>query len=188
MCVDRGEVQIQELAEGPRPFRALYEHWERHQWSPFAIDFSTDAASFAALDEPTRDGLVMVFAHRFHAEFNVAALLAPFLLAAPDYEVQLLLATQVADEHRHIESVLRVYSDVFAVDGGIAAVKAFADAQLDPIAAALYAALDGVVGALEASRDEDSFLKAVVAYHLICRRVDRACEPELRRDAVRSGG
>jgi hypothetical protein len=73
MHVDRGEAQIQELAEGPRPFRALYEHWERHQWSPFAIDFSTDAASFAALDEPTRDGLVMVFAHRFHAEFNVAA-------------------------------------------------------------------------------------------------------------------
>ena len=28
MPIDRGEVQIQELAEGPRPFRALYEHWE----------------------------------------------------------------------------------------------------------------------------------------------------------------
>jgi ribonucleotide reductase beta subunit family protein with ferritin-like domain len=91
MRVDRGEMQLQELAEGPRPFRALYEHWERHQWSPFAIDFSTDAASF----------------------------------------------------------------------------KALADAQLDPVAAALYAALEGVVRALEASRDEDSFLKAIVAYHLI---------------------
>ena len=160
-------MQIHELAEGSRPFRALYEHWERHQWSPFGIDFSADAATFAALDEPTRDGLVLVFAHRFHAEFNVAALLAPFLLAAPDYDVQLLLATQVADEHRHIESVLRVYSDVFGVEGGIEAVKALADAELDPVAAALYAALDDVVRALEESRDEDSFLKAVVAYHLI---------------------
>jgi ribonucleotide reductase beta subunit family protein with ferritin-like domain len=167
MRTDRGHVRIQELAEGPRPLRALYEHWERHQWSPFGIDFSTDAASFAALDEPTRDGLVFVFAHRFHAEFNVAALLAPFLLAAPNYEVQLLLATQVADEHRHIESILRVYSEVFAVEGGIAAVKALADAQLDPVAAALYAALDDVVRALDANRDEDSFLRAVVAYHLI---------------------
>ena len=167
MHVDRGEVQIEQLAEGSRPFRALYEHWERHQWSPFTIDFSTDAASFEALDEATRDGLILVFAHRFHAEFNVAALLAPFLLAAPDYEVQLLLATQVADEHRHIESILRVYSDVFGVKGGIAAVKALADAQLDPVAAALYAALDDAVGALEADRDEDTFLKAVVAYHLI---------------------
>lgn len=117
MRVDQEAVRIQEFAEGPRPFRALYEHWERHQSSPLAIDFSVDAATFAALDETTRSGLVWVFAHRFQAEFNVAALLAPFLLAAPDYDVQLLLATQVADEHRHIESVVRVYSDVFRVGG-----------------------------------------------------------------------
>jgi hypothetical protein len=108
-----------------------------------------------------------VFAHRFHAEFNVAALLAPFLLAAPDYDIQLLLATQVADEHRHIESLLRVYSDVFGVEGGFDAVKALADAQLDPVAASLYEALDGIVRALENSRDEDTFLRAVIAYHLL---------------------
>ena len=131
------------------------------------IDLSVDAASFAGLDEATRDGLVWVFAHRFQAEFNVAALLAPFLLAAPRYELQLLLATQVADEHRHVESVLRVYSDVFGVEGGLEAVKAVADAHLDPVAVVLYAALDDVVGALEASRDEDSFLRAIVAYHLL---------------------
>ena len=160
-------VQIEGLAEGPRPFRALYEHWERHQWSPLEIDFSVDAATFGALDEATREGLIWAFAHRFQAEFNVAALLAPFLLAAPGYELQLLLATQVADEHRHVESILRVYADVFGVKGGLEPVKALADAHLDPVAAALYAALDDVVRALEASRDEDSFLRAVVAYHLL---------------------
>ena len=165
--LDREAAEIHEFAEGPRPFRALYEHWERHQWSSLTIDFSVDAEAFAALDDSTRAGLVCVFAHRFQAEFNVAALLAPFLLAAPDYDVQLLLATQVADEHRHIESVLRVYSDVFGVEGGIAAVKALADAQLDPVAATLYAALDDIVRELEASRDEDTFLRAVVAYHLL---------------------
>ena len=167
MRVDQEAVEIEEFVADPRPFRALYEHWERHQWSPFEIDFSVDADSFAALDEQTRTRLVWVFAHRFHAEFNVAALLAPFLLAAPDYDVQLLLATQVADEHRHIESLLRVYSEVFGVQGGIQAVKALADSQLDPVAATLYDALDGVVRALESSRDEDTFLKAVVAYHLL---------------------
>jgi ribonucleotide reductase beta subunit family protein with ferritin-like domain len=165
--VDQEAVEIQEFVADPRPFRALYEHWERHQWSPFEIDFSVDADSFAALDEPTRTGLVWVFAHRFHAEFNVAALLAPFLLAAPDYDVQLLLATQVADEHRHIESLLRVYSEVFGVQGGIDTVKALADAQLDPVAASLYEALDGMVRVLENRRDEDTFLRAVVAYHLL---------------------
>lgn len=166
MRVDSEAVAIQGFVADPRPFRALYEHWERHQWSPLAIDFSVDAESFAALDETTRAGLVWAFAHRFQAEFNVAVLLAPFLLAAPDYEVRLLLATQVADEHRHIESLLRVYGDVFGVEGGIEAVKALADAQLDPVAASLYEALDGVVHALEQSRDEDTFLRAVVAYHL----------------------
>jgi ribonucleotide reductase beta subunit family protein with ferritin-like domain len=164
--VDSEALEIQGFVADPRPFRALYEHWERHHWSPFEIDFSVDAESFAALDETTRAGLVWAFAHRFQAEFNVAVLLAPFLLAAPDYEVRLLLATQVADEHRHIESVLRVYGDVFGVEGGIEAVKALADAQLDPVAASLYEALDGVVHALEQSRDEDAFLRAVVAYHL----------------------
>jgi len=165
--VDQEAAQIEALAVGSRAFRALYEHWERHQWSPFSIDFSADASSFAALDEPTRAGLVWVFAHRFQAEFNVAALLAPFLAAAPDYDVRLLLATQVADEYRHIESVVRVYTDVFGVEGGFEAVKALADAHLDPVAVSCYAALEGVVDELDTSRDEDSFLRAIVAYHLL---------------------
>ena len=59
--------------------------------------------------------MVWIFAHRFHAEFNVARLLAPFLLAAPTYDVQLLLATQVSDEHRHLQAVLRIYEEVFGV-------------------------------------------------------------------------
>jgi hypothetical protein len=40
--VDSEAVEIQGFVADPRPFGALYEHWERHQWSPFAIDFSVD--------------------------------------------------------------------------------------------------------------------------------------------------
>jgi len=98
-----------ELERRTTPYAALYEHWERHQWSALALDLTTDAASFQALSQTERDGLVWIFANRFHAEFNVARLLAPFLLAAPDYGMQLLLATQVADEHRHLQTVLRIY-------------------------------------------------------------------------------
>jgi ribonucleotide reductase beta subunit family protein with ferritin-like domain len=169
MRVDTGHepASVQMLSERRRSFDALYEHWERHQWSPFAIDFSVDAATFAGLDAETRDRLVWVYSHRFHAEFNVAELLAPFLLAAPDYDVRLLLATQVADEYRHVESLLRVYSEVFGIKGGIAEVKALADSKLDPVAAAFYDALDGVVRALDTNRDEDTFLRAVLAYHVL---------------------
>lgn len=62
---------------------------------------------------------------------------------------------------------MRVYTEVFGITGGFGAVKALADAHLDPVAAACYAALDGVVDALDRNRDEDSFLRAVVAYHLL---------------------
>ena len=112
-----------------------------------------------------------MFAHRFHAEFNVARLLAPFLQAAPDYETQLVLATQVADEHRHLQLVLRIYEEVFGVTGGFEAVRALADENLDPVAETLYGELEERVLRLDRDRDEDAFLTAVVAYHLLAEGV-----------------
>ena len=36
---------------------------------------------------------------------------------APDYELQACLATQLADEFRHLQCVLRVYDEVFGIRG-----------------------------------------------------------------------
>lgn len=161
------QAALDELEQRSHSFQALYGHWERHRWSSRDVDFSVDTASFAALDEHARRDLVWVYAHRFQAEDRVAVLLAPFLLAAPDYDMRLLLATQVADEHLHIESVLRVYEKVFGIGGGVAEVRALANEQLDPVARTLYASLDDQVAVLDRERDEDSFLQSVFAYHLI---------------------
>jgi ribonucleotide reductase beta subunit family protein with ferritin-like domain len=156
------------LEERPSATSALYAHWERCHWSPLELDLRTDAATFASLGEEERDGFVWMFANRFHAEFNVARLLAPFLLAAPDYEMQLLLATQVADEHRHLQAVLRIYEEVFGVRGGIDAVQEVADRGLDPVSRTLlYDKLERWVLPLLDSRDEDTFLQAVVCYHVL---------------------
>jgi ribonucleotide reductase beta subunit family protein with ferritin-like domain len=157
-----------ELEQKAAPYTTLYEHWERHQWSAVALDLSTDAATFQALDEAKRNGMVWMFANRFHAEFNVARLLAPFLLAAPDYGMQLLLATQVADEHRHLQLVLRIYDEVFGITGGIDAVRERADRDLDPVSKTLlYDKLEQWVLPLNEHRDEDTFVQAVVVYHLL---------------------
>ncbi len=171
--IDSAEMDddLQAIEEQARPFRALYDHWERTQWSVSAIDFSTDKASFQALDEERQTALIWLFAHRFHAEFSVAHTLAPFLLAAPTYEMQLVLATQVADEYRHMQCVLRVYEEVFGVRGGIQAVRKIADAHLDPVAAFFYERFESVVGRLHHDRDEDTLLLAVMAYHLIAEGV-----------------
>ncbi len=163
--------ESRELEERANAYEALYAHWERTQWSALALDLSVDRASFAALDREDQEGMIWIFAHRFHAEFNVARLLAPFLLAAPSYELQLLLATQVADEHRHLQAVLRIYEEVFGVEGGIEAVREMADRHMDPVAEALYARLEHYVGRLSANSGEDEFLAAVIGYHLIAEGV-----------------
>jgi len=150
------------------PYAALYEHWERHQWSALALDLTTDTATFRSLSQEDQDGMVWMFANRFHAEFNVARLLAPFLQAAPSYDMQLLLATQVADEHRHLQTVLRIYDEVFGVRGGIDAVEEVANRNLDPVSKTLlYDTLEKWVLPLNETPDEDTFVQAIVVYHLL---------------------
>jgi ribonucleoside-diphosphate reductase beta chain len=165
------EAEFEAIERRASPFPALYAHWERNQWSALALDLETDRRSFEALGEEAQQGMVWIFAHRFHAEFNVARLLAPFLLAAPSYDVQLLLATQVADEHRHLQAVLRIYEEVFGVRGGIEAVRAVADRNMDLVAERLYERLIHYVGQLSASSGEDEFVRAVVVYHLLAEGV-----------------
>ncbi len=157
-----------ELERNASAYPALYAHWERHQWSALALDFTADAATFRELDPIERESLVWIFANRFHAEFNVARLLAPFLLAAPDYGMQLLLATQVADEHRHLQVVLRIYEEVFGIAGGIDAVRERADRDLDPVSKTLlYDKLEQWVLPLTERHDADTFLQAVLVYHVL---------------------
>lgn len=156
-----------ELEQRASAYEALYEHWERNQWNPLALDLDTDGRSFRALSDGERSGLIWIFAHRFHAEFNVARLLAPFLAAAPSWEVELLLATQTADEHRHLQTVLRIYDRVFGITGGIEAVREVADRNLDVVADTLYRRLEEHVSRLAREPRPDLFLKAIVVYHLI---------------------
>jgi ribonucleotide reductase beta subunit family protein with ferritin-like domain len=160
-------AQVAKLERGSRSFIALYEHWERNQWSPLALDFAVDALSYHALDDAGRRALLWLFAHRFDAEESVARLLAPFLLAAPDEETRLLMATQVADEHRHVQAVVRVYQEVFGLSGGIKEVAALAEKNSSPLERELFDQLDAPVMALVEGFDEYRYARAVFAYHVI---------------------
>jgi ribonucleotide reductase beta subunit family protein with ferritin-like domain len=173
MSITQAVLQPEEerdLEERARPYRALYEHWEANQWSPLELDLAQDRETFRALGANDRQGFMWIFAHRFHAEFTVATILAPFVLRAPSYELQVCLSTQLADEFRHMQSVLRVYDEVFGIRH-VERVRAMADEYIDPVAETLYEALHGYVAPLETSGDEDRFLQAMVAYHLIAEGV-----------------
>jgi ribonucleotide reductase beta subunit family protein with ferritin-like domain len=88
-------------------------------------------------------------------------------MAAPSWEMELLLATQTADEHRHLQLVLRIYEAVFGIGGGIDGVREVADRNLDVVAETLYAGLEDYVARLRADPHPDRFLQAVVVYHLL---------------------
>jgi ribonucleotide reductase beta subunit family protein with ferritin-like domain len=64
--------------------------------------------------------------------------------------------------------VLRVYEQVFGIKGGIESVKELADRNLDPVSKTLlYDTLEAWTLPLLERQDEDTFLQAVFAYHLI---------------------
>jgi ribonucleotide reductase beta subunit family protein with ferritin-like domain len=156
-----------EASDRPVSLGALYDHWERNQWAIRDIDLAGDAASYAALDERQQKELLWILSHRFHGEHSVGSLLAPFLDAAPSHEMRVLIATQIADEYRHLQAVLRIYEHVFGIKG-FAAAKQAADARIDAASRfLLYDALERNVLPLRERRDEDTFLKAVLSYHVI---------------------
>jgi ribonucleoside-diphosphate reductase beta chain len=157
----------QELEERALPFRALYEHWERTRWSLDTLRYEVDRASFEALDESERERMRWLFIHRFDGESTVARLMTPFVSAAPDFDVQLLMSTQLVDEMRHVKAIVRIYEEVFGVAGGLPVVQALADERRDPLTERLYATLESWIDALAADPTPDAYLRAVVAYHLI---------------------
>lgn len=176
------DEEITSLEEHARPYRALYDHWERTQWTAGGIDFRTDAESYRALSPEKQQGLLWIFSHRFHAEFSVATVLAPFITAAPNYEAQLLLAAQISDEFKHMQCVLRIYEEVFGVKGGIPAIRAIAGSTSDPVADFFYERFESAVGHLRHDQSEDTFLRSVMTYHLIAEGVVARCAQHLAGD------
>jgi ribonucleoside-diphosphate reductase beta chain len=167
VAIDTPEGSEQELEERAVPFHALYKHWERTRWSLDSLRYEIDRASFEALDETTRERMRWLFTHRFDGESTVARLMTPFVSAAPDLDLQLLMATQLVDEVRHVKAIVRIYEEVFGVAGGLPAVQALADARRDPMTERLYATLESWIEALTSDPTPDAYLRAVVAYHLI---------------------
>jgi ribonucleoside-diphosphate reductase beta chain len=167
VAIDTPDESEQELEERAVPFHALYKHWERTRWSLDTLGYEIDRASFEALDENTRERMRWLFTHRFDGESTVARLMTPFVSAAPDLDLRLLMATQLVDEVRHVKAIVRIYEEVFGVAGGLPAVQALADARRDLMTEQLYATLESWIEALITDPSPDAYLRAVVAYHLI---------------------
>ena len=94
-------------------YRQLYELWERQQWATQDLDFTQDRIDWhERIDPEERFQRMTGLSAFFIGEERVTVELAPIMRAAPDDEMRLFLATQIADEARHVAFFDRFYREV----------------------------------------------------------------------------
>ena len=109
---DRGEANL-------LGYRQLYELWERQQWAVQDLDFAQDRIDWhERIDAEERVARMSGLSSFFVGEQRVEAELAPLLRAVPDEEMRIFVATQIADEARHVAFFDRFYREVGVLESG----------------------------------------------------------------------
>src|SRR5262245_33871255 len=103
---------------GLMTYQELYALWERQNWRAHELDFSVDREHWLATPSEAQRHTAFSVGSFYVGEERVTADLAPFLLAAPNGEVEAFLATQLVDEMRHAVFFDRWMAEVMAVDAG----------------------------------------------------------------------
>src|SRR5687767_3059143 len=94
--------------------QALYRRWEDSQWSPFAIDLTTDREQWAAMSGPDRDLVFYVLSSLMVAEERITTKFSGLIAAHGSEDEATFLATQQVDEARHMQFYARFQDEVVA--------------------------------------------------------------------------
>jgi len=103
--VDRGLERLPSYLD-------LYRKSVKQAWNPDEIDFTHDKEEWDFLSPETKKRRVWSNRLFFDGEERVASLLAPFVWAAPNKEVEAFAASQLADEVRHTVFFDRFWREV----------------------------------------------------------------------------
>lgn len=150
-------------------YEKLYEHWERHNWSASAIDFSTDNAHWRdRLTDQQRDSALWNYAMFLVGEEAVARTLTPICDAAPTYPQSIFLTTQIVDEARHHVFFDRFMREVASQGRDIKSTLDEADRYLTWGFRQVFAELDRVTDQLRKKpKDLPLVAQSVALYHLV---------------------
>jgi ribonucleoside-diphosphate reductase beta chain len=147
----------------------LYRHWEDSQWSPFAIDLTTDASQWGAMTSGDRDVIFYVLSSLLVAEERITTKFSGLVGAYGNEEEATFLATQQVDEARHMQFYARFQDEVVAEPEAIAA---HVERARDQVSDAFRHIFDQVL--VEAHerlvadpRDLAAKVRFVTIYHLI---------------------
>ena len=160
---DRGQTELLD-------YRQLYELWERQQWLTQELDFSVDRDHWHGFPDEERFQRMYGLSSFFIGEQKVTEELGPMMRAAPTQDMQVFLATQIADEARHVRFFDRFYAEVGVLDSdSLAARLKETEKHLNPAFNVLF---DEMLGARVRTLAEDptnmvALVEAITLYHMV---------------------
>jgi ribonucleoside-diphosphate reductase beta chain len=160
---DRGVTELLD-------YRQLYELWERQQWLTQELDFTRDREQWHGFPEEERFQRMYGLSSFFIGEQKVTEELGPMMRAAPTEEMKVFLATQIADEARHVRFFDRFYDEVGVLDSDdLAGRLSETSAHLNPSFHELFDELLGkrVQKLAERPEDTETLVEAVTLYHMV---------------------
>src|SRR3954468_9538894 len=161
---DRGEVNL-------LSYEQLYNLWERQQWATQDIDFTQDRIDWhERIPEEERFQRMYGLSSFFIGEQKVTEELGPMMRAAPTEEMKIFLATQIADEARHVRFFDRFYDEVGVLEADdLSGRLAETGEHVNPSFHELFDELLGkrVQRLAEKPEDLDTLVEAVTLYHMV---------------------
>jgi ribonucleoside-diphosphate reductase beta chain len=160
---DRGQVQLLD-------YRQLYELWERQQWRTQELDFTRDREDWLGFPDDERHQRMYGLSSFFIGEQKVTEELGPMMAAAPTEDMRVFLATQIADEARHVRFFDRFYSEVGVLEAdSLMGRLEETSAHLNP---AFHTLFDEMLGSRVRRLATDptdiaALVEAVTLYHMV---------------------
>src|SRR3954465_150299 len=151
-------------------YNQLYQLWERQQWLTQELDFSQDREDWHGFPADERFQRMYGLSSFFIGEQKVTEELGPMMRAAPTQDMQVFLATQIADEARHVRFFDRFYADVGVLQSdSLAARLKETEQHLNPAFGVLF---DEMLGSRVRTLAEDptnmvALVEAITLYHMV---------------------
>jgi ribonucleoside-diphosphate reductase beta chain len=148
----------------------LYALWEKRNWRAHELDFSVDREHWVTSPSDAQRHTTWSMSSFYVGEERVAADLAPFVLAAPNAEVEVFLSTQLVDEARHAVFFDRWAAEVMALSSEDMRSR-LAEAEAPMLDAWHFLFDDSLRGVahelLKRPDDLELFVEGIVTYHMV---------------------
>ncbi len=162
---DQGKVKLLGYDE-------LYGLWERQQWLTQELDFSQDRTDWhEKIPEEERYQRLYGLSSFFIGEQKVADELGPMMRAAPLENQRIFLATQIADEARHVRFFDRFFEEVGVLENA-GELRQRLDALEENLNPAFNELFDDLLKSrvdrlAEEPGDQKALIEAVTLYHMV---------------------